>query len=260
MLPIALIQPGTFQPRHAIAPEALQELAQSIKASGVIQAIVVRQLPSAGPTGALYEIIAGERRWQAAKLAGLTEIPAVVRELSDKESLAIGLIENIQREELTATDEARALRRLITEFSLTQQSVAESVGRSRAAVSNLMRLLELPVGVIELIDSKKLGMGHARALLALEDPHECEGTARSVVTRQLSVRETENIVRQVLNGRGAKPRGKSPRTTVTQVFKTASVEVQLHQLPTGAGKIVIDFDEPRSRDQMLELIKMFEDD
>jgi ParB family chromosome partitioning protein len=226
----------------------------------VIQAIVVRRLASEAPGGARFEIIAGERRWQAAKLAGLTDIPAVVRELSDKEALAIGLIENIQREELTATDEARALRRLITEFSLTQQAVAESVGRSRAAVSNLMRLLELPVGVIEMIDSKALGMGHARALLALNDPEECEKTARLVISRELSVRETEKIVSQILDGRGANARRKAPSSAVTQVLKTTSVNVQLHQLPTGSGKIVIDFAEPRSRDQILELIKMFEED
>ena len=259
-VPISLIQPGPFQPRHAIAPESLQELAASIKANGVIQAIVVRRLPTEAPGGARYEIIAGERRWQAAKLAGLTDIPAVVRELSDKEALAIGLIENIQREDLTATDEARALKRLITEFSLTHQAVADSVGRSRAAVSNLMRLLDLPAGVIEQIDSQVLGMGHARALLALEDPEECERTAQLVISRELSVRETEKIVRQVLDGQGTKPPRKAPGAIVTQVFKTTSVSVQLHQLATGGGKIVIDFDEPGSRDQILELIKMFEND
>ena len=257
-LPIALIQPGAFQPRHAISPDSLQELTASIHANGVIQAIVVRRLASDTAGGVRYEIIAGERRWQAAKLAGLTEIPAVVRELSDKEALALGLIENIQREELTATDEARALKRLVTEFSLTQQAVAESVGRSRAAVSNLIRLLELPVSVIEMIDSKALGMGHARALLGLEDPDEQEKAARLVVSRELSAREAEKLVRQVLAGQGAKPGRKAPGAVVTQVFKTTSVKAQLHQLPHGGGKIVIDFADPHSRDELLELIKLFE--
>src|SRR6267378_1377117 len=142
-LPISLMQASAFQPRREIHQQPLEELAASIKANGVIQAIVVRPLPAASGA-AKYEIVAGERRWQAAKLAGLTDIPVIVRPLSDKEAVAVALIENIQREELTSAEEARALKRLIEEFSLTHQEVAESVGRSRAAVSNLIRLLDLP--------------------------------------------------------------------------------------------------------------------
>src|SRR5580693_7426039 len=166
-LPLAIMQPGAFQPRREIHQQPLEELAASIKENGVIQPIIVRPLPSGTPGGARYEIVAGERRWQAAKLAGLQDIPAIVRELSDRQALAVGLIENIQREELTATEEARALKQLTQEFSLTQQEVADSVGRSRAAVSNLIRLLDLPAAVVVLIDSKALAMGHARALLGL---------------------------------------------------------------------------------------------
>jgi ParB family chromosome partitioning protein len=163
-LPIALMQAGAFQPRREIHQQPLEELAASIKANGVIEPIIVRALPAGVAGEARYEIIAGERRWRAAQLAGFTDIPTIVRELSDKEAVALALIENIQREDLTAAEEARALKRLLSEFSLTHSQVAESVGRSRAAVSNLIRLLELPEPVVALIDSKALGMGHARAI------------------------------------------------------------------------------------------------
>src|SRR5271169_571345 len=193
-LPISLMRPGAFQPRREIHKEPLEELAASIKANGVIQPIIVRPLPAGGGSGAKYEIVAGERRWQAAKLAGLRDIPVIVRELSDKEAVAVALIENIQREELTSAEEARALKRLIEEFSLTHLEVAESVGRSRAAVSNLIRLLDLPKVVVDLIDAKKITMGHARALLGLEDDVEREHIARLIVERGLSVRQTEELV------------------------------------------------------------------
>src|SRR5271168_5045531 len=171
-LPISLMRPGAFQPRREIHKEPLEELAASIKANGVIQPIVVRALPAGTAGAAKYEIVAGERRWQAAKLAGLADIPVIVRELSDGQAVAVALIENIQREELTPAEEARALQRLIGEFTLTHQEVAEAVGRSRVAVSNLIRLLDLPAEVVALIDSKALSMGHARALLGLEDEAE----------------------------------------------------------------------------------------
>src|SRR5580692_2288599 len=194
-LPISLMQASAFQPRREIYQQPLEELAASIKAAGVIQAIVVRPLP-AGSGAAKYEIVAGERRWQAAKLAGLTDIPVIVRQLSDKEAVAVALIENIQREELTSAEEARSLKRLIDEFSLTHTEVAESVGRSRAAVSNLIRLLDLPSPVVDLIDSKAISMGHARALLGLENDDGRVRLARIVAERGLSVRETESLVRK----------------------------------------------------------------
>jgi ParB family chromosome partitioning protein len=257
-LPISSIQAGAYQPRHTIPPETLKELAASIKANGVIQAILVRRLPGEIAGGTRYEIIAGERRWQAAKLAGLTEIPAVVRELSDKEALAIALIENIQREDLTATDEARALKRLVAEFSLTQQAIADSIGRSRAAVSNLIRLLELPPDIIHMIDSQVLGMGHARALLALDDPEEQKKAAQQVVTRELSVRETEQLVRNIQQGHAAKPSRKPVAAAVSPVLKTTAVCAHLHQRPNGSGKIIIDFADAGSRDELLDLIRQFE--
>jgi ParB family chromosome partitioning protein len=194
------MQPGAFQPRREIHQEPLQELAASIKANGVIEPIVVRPLPAGAVGRARYEIVAGERRWRAAKLAGLTDIPTIVRELSDSQAVAVGLIENIQREELTAAEEARALKRLVKDFSLTHQELADSVGRSRAAVTNLIRLLDLPEAVVALIDSKALSMGHARALLGLEDQAARERVAKAVVAGGLSVRETEKLVRKALEG------------------------------------------------------------
>ena len=201
-LPLSLMQAGAFQPRRSIQQQPLEELAASIKANGVIQPIVVRPLPVGAGGAPKYEIVAGERRWQAAKLAGLTDIPVIVRELSDSQAVAVALIENIQREELTPAEEARALQRLIGEFSLTHAEVAEAVGRSRAAVSNLIRLLDLPAEVVALIDSKSVSMGHARALLGLEDDAERVRLGVLVAERGLSVRETENLVRRALKGEG----------------------------------------------------------
>ncbi len=256
-LPVSLMQPGTFQPRREIHQEPLEELAASIKANGVIQAIVVRPLPAGARGAAKYEIVAGERRWQAAKLAGLADIPVIVRELSDKQAVAVALIENIQREELTSAEEARALKRLTEEFSLTHAEVAESVGRSRAAVSNLIRLLDLPESVVDLIDSKKISMGHARALLGLEDDAERERLAALIAERGLSVRETENLVRKALGGQGTPSTPKAPELSmVSEVLRTKTVHVQLHQKTSGAARIVIDVVDGKARDAIVEAIKL----
>jgi ParB family transcriptional regulator, chromosome partitioning protein len=253
-LPITLMRPSAFQPRREIHKQPLEELAASIKANGVIQAIVVRPLPQ-GSGAAKYEIVAGERRWQAAKLAGLENIPVIVRELSDKEAVAVALIENIQREELTSAEEARALKRLIEEFSLTHQEVAESVGRSRAAVSNLIRLLDLPESVVDLIDSKKISMGHARALLGLEDDPERERLAQLIAERGLSVRETENLVRKALRVVGGAVENRQPELSViSEVLKTASAHVHLHK-KNGRMRIVIDVADAKTCDLMLGAIK-----
>jgi ParB family transcriptional regulator, chromosome partitioning protein len=254
-LPVSLMQPGTFQPRREIHQEPLEELAASIKANGVIQAIVVRPLPAAAIGAAKYEIVAGERRWRAAKLAGLSDIPVIVRELSDKQAVAVALIENIQREGLTSAEEARALKRLTEEFSFTHSEVAESVGRSRAAVSNLIRLLDLPESVVDLIDAKKISMGHARALLGLEHDAERERLAALIDERGLSVRETENLVRKALKGEGGEPAKKPELSVISEVLKTKSVHVQLHQKASGAARIVIDVVDANSRDEIVEAIK-----
>ena len=255
-LPVALMQPGAFQPRVEIHQQPLEELAASIKANGVIQPIIVRRLAEVPEGGACYEIVAGERRWQAAKLAGLSDIPAMVRELSDQEAVVVGLIENIQREELTATEEARTLKRLVEEFSLTQQEVADFVGRSRAAVSNLMRLLELPARLVTMIDSKILSMGHARALLGLEGAAERERVADMVVGRGLSVRDTEKLVRQVAAGEKSAASTRPPELVVVrQELRTATVQVQVHQKASGAARIVVDVADEDSRDAVLGAIK-----
>ena len=254
-LPLTLMQPGPFQPRVHMEQAALEELAASIKGNGVIEPIVVRRLPEGGD-GARYEIIAGERRWRAAKLAGLADIPCIVRELSDRDAVAVALIENIQREALSAAEEARALARLATEFELTHEQVATAVGRSRAAVSNLIRLLDLPAAVVELIDSKALGMGHARALLGLEDDAERVRLAQWVAARGLSVRQTESLVRQALKGEGGAKAAQTPELSVlSEVLRTPGVRVQLHQKPTGAGKLVVEFADAQSRDAIVGAIR-----
>jgi ParB family chromosome partitioning protein len=254
-LPLSLMQPGAFQPRRSIQTQPLEELAASIKANGVIQPIVVRPLPGGAEGAARYEIVAGERRWQAAKLAGLADIPVIVRELSDGQAVAVALIENIQREELTPAEEARALQRLTAEFSLTHQEVAEAVGRSRAAVSNLIRLLDLPAEVVALIDSKALSMGHARALLGLEDDAERVRLGVLVAERGLSVRETENLVRRALKGEGATPAKPVELSVVSEVLRTQALHVQLHQKANGAGKLIVEFKDSETRDSVIEAIK-----
>jgi ParB family chromosome partitioning protein len=254
-LPLSLMRPGVFQPRREIHQQPLEELAASIKANGVIEPIVVRPLPGATSGGARYEIVAGERRWRAAKLAGLTDIPTIVRELSDQQAVAVGLIENIQREELTAAEEARALQRLAKDFSLTHQELADSVGRSRAAVTNLIRLLDLPEAVVALIDSKALSMGHARALLGLDDEAERQRVARVVVARGLSVRETEKLVRKALDAAGTPPKRPPELSVVSEVLRTRSVHVQLHQRPSGAARIVVDVSNASERDGIIEGIR-----
>lgn len=197
-LPLDVLQRGRYQPRIDMRPETLEDLAASIKAQGVVQPIVVRPIaaPAAGASQR-YEIIAGERRWRAAQIAGLTEIPAVIRRIPDEAAIAVALIENIQRESLNPLEEARALERLITEFELTHAQAAEAVGRSRAAVSNLLRLLELAPEVGALLERRELEMGHARALLALPARRQQAEVAAIVAKKSLSVRETEALVRRM---------------------------------------------------------------
>ena len=190
-LPVDLLQRGKYQPRHKMDDEALEELAQSVKAQGVVQPIVVR-----GIDAGKYEIIAGERRWRAAQMAGLHTIPAVIRQVPDKTAMAVALIENIQRENLSPLEEAEGLRRLLDEFGLTHQQVAESIGRSRTTVTNLLRLLSLGKVSRDLLQSGQLDMGHARTLLALTGPPQDEA-AGVIVSRELSVRQAERLVKRL---------------------------------------------------------------
>ena len=196
-LPLELIQRGKYQPRRDMDPQALEELAQSIKNHGVMQPIVVRPI-----SGGRYEIIAGERRWRACQQAGLERVPSLVREVPDETAIAMALIENIQREDLNPIEEAVALQRLQQEFQLTQQQVADAVGKSRVSVSNLLRLIALPEEIKTLLSHGDLEMGHARALLGLPADQQVEG-ARHVVARGLTVRQTEAFVRQWLTSKEA---------------------------------------------------------
>jgi len=257
-LPVTLMQPGPFQPRREIHQQPLEELAASIKANGVIEPIIVRAVPAGTDTTARYEIVAGERRWLAAKLAGLTDIPTIVRDISDQQAVAIALIENIQREELTAAEEARALKRLIEEFALTHHEVADAVGRSRATVSNLIRLLELPDSVIALIDAKALSMGHARALLGLDDDAERERLAQLIVQRALSVRATEKLVGNTLKGQSAEviTPAPPPNIVISEALRTPSARVELRQKASGAARIVIDVADGTTRDAVLDAIRV----
>ena len=205
-LPLDQLQRGRYQPRLDMREEALQDLASSIRAQGVVQPIVVRpiEMPGAlpGAVPARYEIIAGERRWRAAQLAGLSDIPAIIRRVPDESAIAMALIENIQRENLNPLEEARALDRLVREFGVTHQQAADAVGRSRAAVSNLLRLLELPAEVAELVDRRELEMGHARALLGLPQKRQQIEVGQLVSRKGLSVRDTEALVRRMNNPPG----------------------------------------------------------
>ncbi len=198
-LAVDLIQRGQYQPRQDFDNAALEELASSIRAQGMVQPIVVRKLPAQGS----YEIIAGERRWRAAQIAGLHEVPVVIKDVSDQTAMCMALIENIQRQDLNPLEEANALSRLIQEFGMTHEAVAENVGRSRSTVSNLLRLLDLAADVKQLLIDGELEMGHARALLALDKSRQTE-TAKRVAKKGLSVRETEALVKRLLSDTGGK--------------------------------------------------------
>jgi ParB family transcriptional regulator, chromosome partitioning protein len=247
-IPIKAIRAGLNPTRSESRPELLEELVASIKATGLIQPLIVRPVPGFPHQ---FEVVAGERRFRAAQLAGLEDIPAIIREFSDHEALAVSLIENIQREELSSTDEARALRRLIEEFALTHEQVAHAIGRSRAAVSNLLRLLDLPAEVTAMIETRTIDMGHARALLGLKDDADRVRLAQLIATRQWSVRETEFYVRnapRASGGRAAAP----VLAVISEVMSAAGMRVELHQRANGTGKIVIEFDDARTRDAALE--------
>lgn len=253
-LPIESIHRGSFQPRVHFEPESLEELAASIRAQGVLQPIVVRT------HGDEYELIAGERRWRAAQLAGLQEIPAVIRDLDDSAAAAIALIENIQRENLNALELANGLQRLIKEFGLTHQQVADTVGRSRASVSNLLRLLELADEVKNLLDHNELEMGHARALLALSPAQQIQ-LGRRIAKQGLSVRETEDLVRKmqlpaVDKGKAAAAQSNDPniKRLERELTDQLGARVQIQHNRKGDGKLVIHY---KSSDELDGVLRRF---
>ncbi|MBN8800313.1 MAG: chromosome partitioning protein ParB [Lysobacteraceae bacterium SCN 69-123] len=257
-LQIDLLQPGKYQPRREMDEAKLSELSESIKAQGVIQPILVRQVE-----GGRYEIVAGERRWRASRLAGLDEVPVVVRELEDRTVIAMALIENIQREDLNPLEEAEALQRLISEFSLTHAEAAQAVGRSRASVSNLLRLIDLPAGVRVLLESRRLEMGHARALLTLA-PELATKLAQDAADEGWSVREVEHRAQQFAAGkvpgaRKAKPAPSAPQADIasleTELSESLGTKVAINHGRGGKGKLVIHYTDLDTLDGVLERLR-----
>jgi ParB family chromosome partitioning protein len=261
-IPVDLLQRGRYQPRLDMRPESLQELADSIRAQGVVQPIVVRPL-AAQRTGepVRYEIIAGERRWRAAQMAGLHAVPAVIRNVPDEAAVAMSLIENIQRENLNPLEEARALDRLIREFDMTHQTAADAVGRSRAAVSNLLRLLELAEEVKSLVETRQLEMGHARALLGLAAARQQSEVALLVAKKGLSVRETEALVRRLAAGKDDASQHEPPRRDPNvarleqDLTDKLGARVQLQQGAKGRGRLVIAYNSLDELDGILSHIR-----
>lgn len=259
-IPVELLQRGQYQPRSDIRQDTLSDLADSIKAQGVVQPIVARPLAKNGGTTQRYEIIAGERRWRAAQLAGLAEIPAVIRDVEDDSAIAMALIENIQRENLNPMEEAKALDRLVKEFDLTHQEAAEAVGRSRASVSNLLRLLDLSDKVKPMVEARQIEMGHARTLLGISDNGQQFEVARQVARKGLSVRATEQLVRKMTSGAAPK---KTPaenasadiRRLETEMSDKLGAKVRIDHSKKGMGKLVISYNSLDELDGILTHIK-----
>ena len=253
-LPVEYLSRGRYQPRKEFPPESLQELADSIRSQGIIQPIIVRTLGKNR-----YEIIAGERRWRAAQLAKIQEVPVIVRDISDEATLAIALIENIQRENLNPIDEANALYRLQQEFSMTHEVVASTVGKSRTAVTNLIRLLQLEAGTKKLLESQKLSLGHAKVLLALSG-HSQTQLSEKIVAQNLSVRETERLVASIQKPVSLTPGGKKTSPDVRRLEENLSgqlgANVVIHQHPKGHGKLVIHYHSLDELEGILEKIAL----
>ena len=238
ILPVSWLRPGKYQPRRDMSQDALEDLANSIRAQGVIQPIVVRQLAEQQ-----YEIIAGERRWRACQLVRLETVPCLIKNVEDNAAVAIALIENIQREDLNAIEEAVALQRLMTEFELSHQQVAEAVGKSRSAVSNLLRLNNLNEDVKQLVEHCDLDLGHARALLSLEGEQQSE-VARTVAQKSLTVRDTERMVQKLLNPAAAKPEPEVDQQSVVWsecLSGQLGLSVQFVRSGDNNGKIILSY-------------------
>jgi ParB family chromosome partitioning protein len=260
-IPVDLLRRGQYQPRIDIRQDTLEDLAESIRAQGVVQPIIARPVGKDGNVQR-YEIVAGERRWRAAQMAGLEKIPAIVRDVPDEAAIAMALIENIQREDLNPLEESRALDRLIREFDLTHAEAAKAVGRSRAAVSNLLRLQELSEKVKPMLEARQLEMGHARALLSISDAVQQHDAARQVVKKGMSVRETERLVRRMLDNVGNKQAAKPAsagnadiRRLEIEISEKLGAKVHIDHTKKGAGKIVIGYHNLDELDGILKHIK-----
>jgi len=252
-LPVEFIQPGKYQPRHDIRTETLEDLANSIKAQGVMQPIVVRPISTNK-----YEIIAGERRWRASQLAGLDTVPVIIKQVPDEAAIAMALIENIQRENLNPIEEAMALQRLIDEFELTQQEVADAVGKSRTTVTNLLRLMSLNPDVRKSLEHGDLEMGHARALLALSYEKQVEA-AKIVVGKDLTVRQTEALVRRLQQQKGGKPAPGSIDPDIRHLQDNLSeklgTQVTIQHSAKGKGKLIFQYNSLDQLEGILDHIK-----
>ncbi len=251
-LPIEYMQRGKYQPRKDINPEKLQELADSIKAQGIIQPIVVRKIALDK-----YEIVAGERRWRAAQLVGLEQVPVVIKDIDDRAAMAIALIENIQREDLNPLEEADALRRLLDEFAMTHQQIADAVGKSRTTVTNLLRLMDLQPDVKKLLINKQLEMGHARALLSLDSIAQI-AVANKIAKEGLTVRAAERLVKEALE----EPKAKTAKIIDNDTLRlqddlTARLgaKVVIDHKDNGTGKVVIAYSSLEELDGIIEQIK-----
>jgi ParB family chromosome partitioning protein len=261
-IPLEHLQKGRYQPRVDMRQDTLEDLANSIKAQGVVQPIVARPLNKTNGDTQRYEIVAGERRWRAAQMAGLSDIPTVVRIVPDDAAIAMALIENIQRENLNPLEEARALDRLIKEFKLTHQEAADAIGRSRVSVSNLLRLLDLSDRVMALLESRQIEMGHARALLAISGTAEQLDAARQVIKKQLSVRDTERLVRRMLANRSSKKTTQAQssgnadiRRLEVEITDKIGAKVRIDHSQKGSGKLVIQYNSLDELDGILKHIK-----
>lgn len=250
------LSPGRYQPRRDMGADALEALAQSIRTQGVVQPLVVRQNDAA--TGASYEIIAGERRWRASRLAGLASVPAIVRDMPDEAAMAVALIENIQREDLNPLEESAALKRLIEECGMTHAACAEAVGRSRASVSNLLRLADLNADVGDYLRDGRIEMGHARALLALSGESQSQA-AQQVVARSLTVRQTEALVRRTLSGEtedsGAARRDAGIVRLESSLAERLGAGVKIEADRRGGGRVIIRY---RNSEQLDSLVNRFD--
>jgi ParB family chromosome partitioning protein len=250
-LSVACLQPGKYQPRSEMEEVALNELAQSIKKQGLLQPLIVREL-----SNGCYEIIAGERRWRASQIAGLTEVPVVLKQVDDETAIAMALVENLQREDLNAMDQARAMQRLTTEFALTHQQVADLLCKSRTAVSNFLRLLSLAPSVKKLLEHGDLDMGHARALLMLDEEQQSQ-VALLVIAKNLSVRETEKLVERVKTGKMEEPLHKEPpaslyQETLNTLARHLQTQVKLKPGKAGKGSLVIHYENGHKLQKIIE--------
>lgn len=258
---ISKIEPNREQPRQTFDEEALSELADSIKQYGLIQPLVVKK------KGEVYEIIAGERRWRASRMAGLKEVPVLVREVSEQESMELALIENIQRENLNPMEEAKAYKRLLDEFDLTQEEMAKKVSRSRAVIANSMRLLKLESSVQTLVEEGKLSAGHARALVALADPQQQVEAAQRILEQELSVRDTEKLVKKLMNEAEREPKGENQennealeliyRQMEDKMEASLGTKVTICSGKNKKGHIQINYYSMDELERIFELLKQF---